>query len=258
MNTTDFCQNVPNVGQEGASIAISYLGQEPTMINGFVSGSIEEIFREKGFDPQPSYFFFSGECVDALGETSSGGEEDHQEPVDGRRSPGEIGQDCRHIYCHRCRRVSVVVAFGSQQTHRRFSPTATVKTVRLWAARRFGMALVKAETLALCVTDQPDRHLANTTEVGALVSNDSCEVSLLLAEDKTKLFVNGNPVVIIGRRHTGLEIKQAAVTQGLNIQLDFVLSLECGLGRTKIIGDTDEVNLDADSRFCAIADDDNS
>jgi hypothetical protein len=70
--------------------------------------------------------------------------------------------------------------------------------------------------------------------------------------------VNGRPVTLPGHRVSGLQIKQAAVEQGVPIQLDFVLSEELGDHRTKIVGDTDIVSVLDRSRFVAIPPDDNS
>lgn len=71
--------------------------------------------------------------------------------------------------------------------------------------------------------------------------------------------VNDQSVEMPTRRATGLEIKQAAIEQGVSIQLDFVLSELLGdSGKTKIIGDDDLVHLHKHSRFVAIAHDDNS
>jgi hypothetical protein len=70
--------------------------------------------------------------------------------------------------------------------------------------------------------------------------------------------VNERPVVIAGPRVTGLQIKQAAIEQGVPIQLSFVLSEEKPNHRTEIIGDTDVVTVTKESRFLAIPHDDNS
>ncbi|MGH6710654.1 MAG: multiubiquitin domain-containing protein [Bradyrhizobium sp.] len=72
------------------------------------------------------------------------------------------------------------------------------------------------------------------------------------------IFVNEKPVKIERGEHTGLEIKQAAIAQGVQIQLDFVLSLEKRQGETQIIGDSDPVKVKKGQRYVAIADDDNS
>ncbi len=72
------------------------------------------------------------------------------------------------------------------------------------------------------------------------------------------IFVNDKPIQIERGEHTGLEIKQAAIAQGVQIQLDFVLSLEKRQGETQIIGDTDSVKVKNGQHYVAIADDDNS
>lgn len=70
--------------------------------------------------------------------------------------------------------------------------------------------------------------------------------------------VNERPVTLSDQTATGLEIKQAAIAQGVPIQLDFVLQQELPNGQHKVIGDHDDVKLHPRDRFTAIADDDNS
>lgn len=77
--------------------------------------------------------------------------------------------------------------------------------------------------------------------------------------DKTiVVFVNEKPVKLEKERQTGLSIKQSAIAQGVQIQLDFVLSIERGGGRTELIGDGDPVKVKKGDRFLAIPNDDNS
>ena len=70
--------------------------------------------------------------------------------------------------------------------------------------------------------------------------------------------VNQKPVEIDGAKATGLEIKHAAIAQGVKIELSFVLSEELPNRRTRIMGDTDVVTVTKHSRFVAVAPDDNS
>lgn len=70
--------------------------------------------------------------------------------------------------------------------------------------------------------------------------------------------VNGKDVEMPKEEVTGLEIKEAAIAQSVNIQLTFVLQQELPNGSSKIIGDRDEVRLRKHLRFTAIAPDDNS
>lgn len=75
---------------------------------------------------------------------------------------------------------------------------------------------------------------------------------------EVEISVNGRPVKMTGKLATGAEIKQAAVNQGVSIQLNFVLQEELPNGSSKIIGDTDPVHLRPHLKFTAIAPDDNS
>lgn len=73
-----------------------------------------------------------------------------------------------------------------------------------------------------------------------------------------QVFVNDREVTLLGHQQTGLEIKQAAIDQGVPIGIDFVLSLERGPRHTVPVGDNDSITVTPHSRFVAIADDDNS
>ncbi|MFT3674214.1 multiubiquitin domain-containing protein [Aestuariivirga sp.] len=70
--------------------------------------------------------------------------------------------------------------------------------------------------------------------------------------------VNGRDVLVALKRATGLQIKEAAIAQGVNIQINFVLQQELPNGASAIIGDTDMVHIHAHLKFTAIAPDDNS
>ena len=67
--------------------------------------------------------------------------------------------------------------------------------------------------------------------------------------------VNNKPVKLVGHRQTGLQIKQAAINEGVRIELDFVLSEESAHGRSRIIGDDEEIHVEADACFEAIPND---
>lgn len=74
----------------------------------------------------------------------------------------------------------------------------------------------------------------------------------------TIITVNEQPVPIDGPRVTGLQIKEAAIAAGLTIGLDFLLTEEGRNGRATVVGDTDVVTVNKNSRFDAVAGDDNS
>jgi hypothetical protein len=70
--------------------------------------------------------------------------------------------------------------------------------------------------------------------------------------------VNEQPVTMHGKEATGLEIKRAAIAQGVPIGENFVLQEELSNGTSRIVGDNDRVHLRPHLRFTAIAPDDNS
>jgi hypothetical protein len=72
------------------------------------------------------------------------------------------------------------------------------------------------------------------------------------------IFVNEKPVALEDKRQTGLSIKQAAIAQKVPIELDFVLSIERGGGKTELIGDDQKITVHEGDRFLAIPNDDNS
>lgn len=73
-----------------------------------------------------------------------------------------------------------------------------------------------------------------------------------------EITVNGKTVRLAGPRTTGLAIKEAAIAQGVAIQLDFILSEEIGPKKTRLVRDTDDVTIHPGSKFVAIPNDDNS
>ncbi len=77
-------------------------------------------------------------------------------------------------------------------------------------------------------------------------------------DERITFLVNEKPVTVEEKKQTGLSIKQAAISQGVQIQLDFVLSIERGGGKTELIGDADEIRVHDHDRFLAIPNDDNS
>jgi hypothetical protein len=73
-----------------------------------------------------------------------------------------------------------------------------------------------------------------------------------------KITVNDKPVVLDDHHQTGLSIKEAAIAQGVPIQLDFVLSEVLHDGKQKPIGDDKKVDVKEGDQFWAIPGDDNS
>ena len=75
---------------------------------------------------------------------------------------------------------------------------------------------------------------------------------------EVEIHVNEKPVRMMGHRHDGLEIKEAAIAQNVKIQRDFLLYLLRHHQPNLPIGDDEEITINDESRFHAVADDDNS
>jgi hypothetical protein len=71
------------------------------------------------------------------------------------------------------------------------------------------------------------------------------------------IHVNKKPVEVERPRISGLGIKQAAIAQEVDIQLDFQLA-EVKDHKRRIVGDDDVVTVNKNSTFVATAPDDNS
>lgn len=69
--------------------------------------------------------------------------------------------------------------------------------------------------------------------------------------------VNRRPVELPDRKVTGLEVKEAAVAQGVAIDVGFQLSVR-DKGRYQVLGDADGWRARPDDEFLAVAPDDNS
>ena len=84
------------------------------------------------------------------------------------------------------------------------------------------------------------------------------EVQKVGDDGKFDVTVNDKPVVLEGAKQTGASVKKAAVEQDVNIKEDFVFSIELGGGKTKLVGDNEEIVVHEGERFLAIENDDNS
>ena len=72
------------------------------------------------------------------------------------------------------------------------------------------------------------------------------------------IIVNNQPVQFQQTEVTGLQIKEAAIKQGVAIATDFQLFLKHGEGKLKLIADGETVKIHEREEFRATAPDDNS
>lgn len=77
-------------------------------------------------------------------------------------------------------------------------------------------------------------------------------------DGKIDVLVNDKPVVLEGVKQKGADIKKAAIEQDVNIKENFLLSIELGGGKTKLVADNEEIEVHEGDRFLVIEDDDNS
>jgi hypothetical protein len=75
---------------------------------------------------------------------------------------------------------------------------------------------------------------------------------------EVEIHVNRKPVKIAGPTTTGVQIKEAAIAAGVQIELGFQLSEKLPHRETRIVGDADDVEVHSSSHFIAVAGDDNS
>jgi len=73
-----------------------------------------------------------------------------------------------------------------------------------------------------------------------------------------EIHVNHKPVNLVGHEHTGLEIKEAAIAQGVKIKTDFLLFLVHHHKPNDPIGDEETIKVNHHSHFHSIDNDDNS
>ncbi|KJL28827.1 multiubiquitin domain-containing protein [Microbacterium oxydans] len=72
-----------------------------------------------------------------------------------------------------------------------------------------------------------------------------------------RVTVNRQAVTLDGRRHTGQQIKDAAIAQGVAIGPDFLLSRKNGQ-KFRPVGDDEQIRVKRDDEFRAVDGDDNS
>ena len=73
-----------------------------------------------------------------------------------------------------------------------------------------------------------------------------------------EIVVNGKPVNVPDKDVTGLEVKQAAIAQGVNIQLDFLVFRDLSNGQQVGVKDDEIVKVHHKERFDILCNDDHS
>jgi hypothetical protein len=148
--------------------------------------TMESIVEQARFDLHSEHVnIFLGESVSSLRDPDGvdDGEDDH-EPAERHHKPSEHGHGggIVHIHCHKCRRVKTDVAYNGVEKHHKFSPAATIETVRRWAVAKFKIPAIDAEKLFVWVpgAEQP---LDGTKHVGDLAQAPGCKAEFMLLPD---------------------------------------------------------------------------
>jgi hypothetical protein len=104
---------------------------------------------------------------------------------------------------------------------------------------------------------EPDEEIDDETIID-LAKPGIERFKLRVIEKDLEISVNTKAVRISRGYHTGLQIKQTAIAQGVNIKIDFLLYLLKPNGETDRIDDHQPVKVKRGQDYDAIADDDNS
>lgn len=105
------------------------------------------------------------------------------------------------------------------------------------------------------VVDELDDRIQDG-EVVAIADGDRFFTGPLKFRD-VNITVNRKPVVLKGGRHTGRQIKDAAIAQGVAIGADFLLSRKTD-NKYKPVGDDEQIRVRPGDEFRAVDGDDNS
>jgi|HubBroStandDraft_1064217.scaffolds.fasta_scaffold172421_2 hypothetical protein len=170
---------------------IVHVGGETRVVKVSAHEEIAVIIEKARFGAETEEtFIFLGEFNGALVEAIEieDGEDDHK-PVGPHERPHHHGHHggVVHIHRHKCHRVKVEVSYNGVDKHHRFSPAATVETVRLWAVKKFKISPTDAEKLYLYVLGS-ETPLDITKHIGDVATAPGCHTDLVLLPDP---LVNG-------------------------------------------------------------------
>ncbi|CDX12282.1 hypothetical protein MPL3356_110423 [Mesorhizobium plurifarium] len=110
--------------------------------------------------------------------------------------------------------------------------------------------LNQGQIFALDRTDAPDMLIRDGSEIS--FAENGSERLKIIQRPLVVVKVNTKPVQLPFGWHTGLDIKKAAIAQGVDIRVDFTLDEELPGGDSKVIGDTDPVFVSGCEAFGAV------
>ena len=182
----------------------------------------------------------------------------HAEPGGERSQAVDIGLTAceRRVNVEALTPASVATSFQVSRRERRWASIAACRAV---TSKRLVRSSMRFHPCNSMVTSHI-LHVSNSTPSlkGVQTMASDQEVKKVGDDGKVEVTVNDKPVVLVGAKQTGASVKKAAIEQDVNIKEDFVLSIELGGGKTKLVGDDEEIEVYTGERFLAIENDDNS
>jgi len=157
--------------------------------------------------------------------------------------------------------MQVKVSFRDQHVQQEFQLSAAIDDVRKWALETlpnttptdsYGIVFIDPVTGREATID------ANVTDLKDLAHDGANVLEFNLISPIIKVSVNDTDCEFASSWQTGQSIKQRAIECGVQMTVDFILSIEKSDGNTKTIGNADEVRMENGQRYIAIPDDDNS
>ena len=159
--------------------------------------------------------------------------------------------------------IQVKVSFQGQHVSREFQFSAAIDDVLKWALEDLPNT-APTDTYSIVFLDPAaDQEVpidANVNDIKDLAHDGATvlEFKLIQTIKVFEVFVNNTVCEFTDSLQTGQSIKQRAIECGVQITVDFILSIEKPDGNTKTIGNADEIRIENKQRYIAIPDDDNS
>lgn len=157
--------------------------------------------------------------------------------------------------------MQVKVSFRDQHVHQEFQLSAAIDDVRKWALETLPDTDPTDPYSIVFLDPATEQYVAvdvNVTELKDLAHDGANVLEFNLISPTIEVFVNNTACEFTDSLQTGQSIKQRAIECGVQMTVDFILSIEKPDGNTKTIGNADEIRVENGQRYIAIPDDDNS
>ncbi|MDV4179768.1 hypothetical protein R1521_14765 [Rhizobium brockwellii] len=161
--------------------------RDPVVVLVEDTDKLDDVLERLGFGGKDfvDAVVFIGESEDVLINVDSDDGEDKAEPVDKRKTVGELELGKRrHVHVARCKSVTVDVYYGAKTKRRKIAPSTTVDTLTKWARKAFKLDPASSAEYVLQIsgtTTQP----RGDTHIGELTTSPVCAMSFDLIKELT-------------------------------------------------------------------------